>query len=165
MPRKKKYIHKPLSELNQNWEKAGLPFVPEKRLNEVTALENITNTLPEGLKGFFDFFKNSQTLKRSEDMYCFIMYDIENTKIRNMMAKYLIQKGCIRVQKSIYFARFHRKLQKEVTVVLRKMQACYENQDSILVLPVGEDMLNSLTCIGKTFEFKLITAPKHTLFF
>jgi CRISPR-associated protein Cas2 len=165
MPRKKKYIPKPLTELNQDWEMAGLPFLPEKQLNEIIALENVTNTLPDALKGFFDFLKNAQTLKRSEDMYCFIMYDIENTKIRNMMAKYLIQKGCIRVQKSIYFARFHRKLQKEVTAMLRKMQACYENQDSILVLPVGEDMLNSLTCIGKSFEFKLITAPKHTLFF
>ena len=165
MPRKKKYIPKPLSELNQHWEMAGLPFLPEKQLNEILALENITTTLPDALKGFFDFLKNAQILKRSEDMYCFIMYDIENNKIRNMMAKYLIQKGCIRVQKSIYFARFHRKLQKEVTATLRKMQACYENQDSILVLPVGEDMLNSLTCIGKSFEFKLITAPKHTLFF
>ena len=165
MPRKKKYHSKPLTERNQDWKTAGLPFLPEMQLSEFVALENATNILPDGLKDFFDFFKNIQQLKRSEDMYCFIMYDIENTKIRNMMAKYLIQKGCIRVQKSIYFARFHRKLQKEVTITLRKMQACYENQDSILVLPVGEDMLNSLTCIGKSFDFKLIVAPKHTLFF
>ena len=165
MPRKKKYHSKPFTELNQDWKTAGLPFLPEKQLSEFVALENATNILPDGLKDFFNFFKNAQQLKRSEDMYCFIMYDIENTKIRNMMAKYLIQKGCIRVQKSIYFARFHRKLQREVTEMLRKMQACYENQDSILVLPVGEDMLNSLTCIGKSFEFKLIAAPKHTLFF
>jgi CRISPR-associated protein Cas2 len=49
--------------------------------------------------------------------------------------------------------------------VLRKMQECYENEDTILVLPVGEDMLNSLTCIGKLFELELMTAHKHTLFF
>ncbi|MEA5461614.1 CRISPR-associated endonuclease Cas2 [Arcicella sp. LKC2W] len=165
MPRKKKTLPKPITKLNEDWKMAGLPFLPEKQINELVALDKIPETIPEGLKGFFDFFKNAQKLKRSEDMYCFIMYDIENTKIRNMMAKYLIQKGCIRVQKSIYFARFHRKLQKEVTITLRKMQACYENQDSILVLPVGEDMLNSLTCIGKSFEFKIIAAPKHTLFF
>ncbi|MEA5259546.1 CRISPR-associated endonuclease Cas2 [Arcicella aquatica] len=165
MPRKKAFKPKPLATLNQEWEKAALPFLPEKQLSELTSVENQEKVFPDGLKIFFDFLKNTQKLKRSEDMYCFIMYDIENTKIRNMMAKYLIQKGCIRVQKSIYFARFHRKLQKEVTDMLRKMQACYENQDSILVLPVGEDMLNSLTCIGKSFELKLITAPKHTMFF
>lgn len=165
MPRRKKTQAKPITQLNEDWKMAGLPFLPEEQINELTTLDKIPDSIPEGLKVFFDFFKHAQKLKRSEDMYCFIMYDIENTKIRNMMAKYLIQKGCIRVQKSIYFARFHRKLQKEVTITLRKMQACYENQDSILVLPVGEDMLNSLTCIGKSFEFKIIAAPKHTLFF
>lgn len=98
-------------------------------------------------------------------MYCFIMYDIKNNRIRRLMAKYLEQKGCIRVQKSVFFARLHRKVQKEIIEMLRKMNDCYQNQDSILILPVGEDMLNSLTCIGEEFELQLITAPKHTLFF
>jgi CRISPR-associated protein Cas2 len=165
MPRKKIIKRKSLDLLNQEWKKAALPSLSEKQLMELTEDKNQHREIPIGLKMFFDFLDRVQQSKRSEEMYCFIMYDIKNTKIRSMMAKYLIQKGCIRVQKSVYFALFHRKLQREVTNMLRKMHACYENQDSILVLPVGEDMLNSLTCIGKSFELKQLTISKHTLFF
>lgn len=158
MPKKKPYVKKTLPELERLWQEAALlPSKPERIPDDAA--------LPVLLCHFMDFLQKNQPLKRPEDMYCFIMYDIENNKIRRLMAKYLEQKGCVRVQKSVFFGRFHRKLQREVTQVLRKMQACYENEDSILVLPVGEDMLNSLTCIGKTFELEVMTAHKHTLFF
>ena len=158
MPKKKPYIRKTLPELERLWKEAALGQANQPLPEDDTAL-------PQRLQQFMDFLTKDQRIKRPEDMYCFIMYDIENDKIRRLMAKYLEQKGCIRVQKSVFFGRFHRKLQREVTDVLRKMQACYENEDSILVLPVGEDMLNSLTCIGKVFELQMMTAPKHTLFF
>lgn len=161
MPRKKIRKPRPFSELNPLWQAAGLPALPE---TTVDLLEGAT--MPERLKTFMNFLKGEITIpKRAEDMYCFIMYDVENDKIRRLMAKYLEQKGCIRVQKSVFFARLHRKTQKEILDMLRQMNACYENDDSILILPVGEDMLNSLTCIGKEFELQLLTAPKHTLFF
>ena len=158
MSKKKPYVQKTLPELEKLWQAAAL-HQPNQ------ALTDGKGTLPERLQQFMEFLTKNQPTKRPEDMYCFIMYDIENDKIRRLMAKYLEQKGCVRVQKSVFFGRFHRKLQREVTDVLRKMQACYENEDSILVLPVGEDILNSLTCIGKEFELQLMTAPKHTLFF
>ncbi len=161
MAKQQKYSSRPFSELNPLWLAAALPAIPS---NDVVNMDG--NGLPLGLKPLFDFLnKDSIILKRSEDMYCFIMYDVKNDRIRRLMAKYLEQKGCIRVQKSVFFARLHRKVQKEVLEMLRKMNNCYENQDSILVLPVGEDMLNSLTCIGQEFELQLLTAPKHTLFF
>jgi CRISPR-associated protein Cas2 len=93
------------------------------------------------------------------------MYDIENNKIRRTVAKYLEQKGCLRVQKSVFFARLHRKMHQEIAETLREIQQCYENEDTIMLLPVGEDMLNSLLCIGKTFELELQTSSKTTLFF
>lgn len=89
---------------------------------------------------------------------------IENDKIRRMVAKLLEKQGCIRVQKSVFFARIHRRRYHELTDLLRQIQLLYENDDSILLLPVGEDMLNSLQCIGRSFDLELITAPKNTLF-
>jgi CRISPR-associated protein Cas2 len=161
MPRKKDRQPRPFSELNPLWQAAGLPVLPEATLEALHGID-----LPTGLQAFMEFLKGEKiTPKRPEDMYCFIMYDVENNKIRRLMAKYLEQKGCLRVQKSVFFARLHRKVQKEVIDMLRRMNACYDNQDSILILPVGEDMLNSLTCVGKEFELQLLTAPKHTLFF
>ncbi len=161
MAKKQTYTQRPFSELNLKWLAAALPAIPNATSGAVD--EHI---VPEGIKPLLNFLKSKNGHeKRSEDMYCFIMYDIKNNRIRRLMAKYLEQKGCIRVQKSVFFARIHRKVQKEIIEMLRKMNDCYQNQDSILILPVGEDMLNSLTCIGQEFELQLITAPKHTLFF
>ena len=82
---------------------------------------------------------------------------IENDKIRRMVAKLLEKQGCIRVQNGVarpvvFFARIHRRRYHELTDLLRQIQLLYENDDSILLLPVGEDMLNSLQCIGRSFD-------------
>ncbi len=103
--------------------------------------------------------------KPSEEMYCFIMYDIENNKVRRLIAKYLEKKGCLRVQKSVFFAQLHRKLYREISDTMRQIQASYDNQDSIVMLPVGEDMLNNLLAIGKEFEFEFSAIARNTLFF
>lgn len=162
MPRKKK-IEKPLLsplELNTLWENNALPHLPKETVETIASRDD----LPIHLGKFLEWFGQHKP-KTSEEMYCFILYDIENNKVRRLVAKYLEKQGCIRVQKSVFFARITYKMHKEVLDILRKAQECYENQDSIMVLPVGEDMLHKLTCIGKNFELDLITSPKHTLIF
>lgn len=157
----KKHIRLSLTEQNALWQRKALPaLTPEQLLSATTNPEEI----PEQFARFLDWFTRN-TAKTPDEMYCFIMYDIENNKVRRLVAKYLEKKGCIRVQKSVFFARITRKMHREVLDILRKAQNCYDNQDTIMVLPVGEDMLNALTCIGKNFELELITAPKHTLIF
>ena len=103
--------------------------------------------------------------KRPEEMYCFIMYDIEDNKVRRLIAKYLEKKGCMRVQKSIFFAKLHRNLYLEVTTALKEIQEAYENNDSILAMPVGEDMLNSLLIIGKELTYEFNRKQSNTYFF
>jgi CRISPR-associated protein Cas2 len=46
-----------------------------------------------------------ESAKNSRDMIFFVMYDIENNKVRTHIAKFLIRKGCIRLQKSVFIAR------------------------------------------------------------
>lgn len=151
-----------LSKLNELWSGAGLVnHIPDDKVAELSADEA---ALPTYLRQLLDWLRKNPT-KRSEEMYCFVMYDIENNKIRRTVAKYLEQKGCMRVQKSVFFARIHRKMYHEIAETLREIQQCYENQDTIMLLPVGEDMLNNLLCIGKTFELELQTSSKSTLFF
>ncbi len=69
------------------------------------------------------------------------------------------------MQKSVFFAQMHRKLYREISEVLKEIQQSYDNQDSIVMLPVGEDMLNNLLAIGQEFEFELSAVPRNTLFF
>lgn len=120
--------------------------------------------IPEGIGQFLAYLAQHPT-KRSEEMYCLIMYDIEDNKMRRDVAKYLERKGCIRVQKSIFFTKLHRHLYRELMETLRKIQEAYQKNDSIILVPVGEDMLNNFTLIGRHIEFELMTQTSHTLFF
>jgi CRISPR-associated protein Cas2 len=120
--------------------------------------------LPLGIQKLIDFL-GIQKHKSPEEMYCFIMYDIEDNKVRRLVAKYLEKKGCMRVQKSIFFAKLHRNKYREVTQTLKEIQEAYLNNDSILALPVGEDMLNSLLIIGKELTYEFDKQERTTLFF
>jgi len=155
MPQKPKPLL-PLPVRNERWAGAGLPALTDAQLTD-------GQTLPMHLTDWLTWL-SQQPRKRPEDMYCLICYDIENDKIRRLVARTLEREGCVRVQKSVFFTRIHRKRYARLTELLRQIQQLYENQDSIILLPVGEDMLNSLQCIGQAFELRQITAPKNTVF-
>lgn len=155
MPRTKKSPPLSRRELNELWERAVLPYRVE---------EAAPKGMPDGVGQLYQMLVSTGT-RRPEEMYCFIMYDIENNRVRTMVAKYLEKKGCIRVQKSVFFAQLHRNMHRDITETLRKIQQTYDNRDSIMVLPVAEDMLNKLACIGKEFEWEVLTGSRHTLFF
>jgi CRISPR-associated endonuclease Cas2 len=94
----------------------------------------------------------------------FIMYDIENNKVRNQVAKYLIKNGYIRVQKSIFFGNVPRTTHKSVCETLKEVNEVYENGDSIICLPVNTDFLNNLRLIGNNVDFELMIETKNTIF-
>ena len=98
-------------------------------------------------------------------MVYFIMYDIENNKVRKLIAKYLLKKGCTRVQKSIFLADSERSKFDEIQKDLREVQECYDNEDSILLVPVSTDLLQAMKVIGKNVDFDLILKRRNTLFF
>ncbi len=150
-----------LREQNARWQSLALPALTPGQLADAVA---DPEALPAVFSQFLTWFSR-QTTKTADEMHCFIMYDIQHDKVRRLVAKYLEKQGCIRVQKSVFFGRLTRKRHRAVLEILRKAQNCYDNQDTIMVLPVGEDMLNSLTCIGKHFQLDLLTAPQHTLIF
>lgn len=93
------------------------------------------------------------------------MYDIENHRIRNQVAKYLIRKGCMRIQKSIYLAKSSRTTYQHIYTTLREINNMYENRDSIFVLPVPEEKFQNIKVIGKNVQFDLVTKSKNVLFF
>ena len=93
------------------------------------------------------------------------MYDIESNKVRTQVVKYLIKKGCTRVQKSIFLANTRREVFDEIRADLREVQACYENNDSILLVPVSTDEIKAMNMIGQNVDFDLILQNRNTLFF
>ena len=83
----------------------------------------------------------------------------------SQVVKYLIKKGCIRVQKSIFLADLDTSVYEEIRSDLAEVQAAYENEDSILIVPLSTDYLRAMKVIGKSINLDVITHSKSTLFF
>lgn len=106
-----------------------------------------------------------ESAKNSRDMIFFVMYDIENNKVRTQIAKFLIRKGCIRLQKSVFIAQKPRPVFDELHTTLKEVQDMYDNEDSILFLPVSTDEVHAMKVIGRNISFEMITESKNTLIF
>lgn len=98
-------------------------------------------------------------------MLFFVMYDIESNKVRRLVVKYLERKGCTRVQKSIFLADLSAAAFEQIKRDLAEVQACYDNHDSILVVPISTDYLKAMKIIGQSIDIDVITRTKNTLFF
>ena len=102
---------------------------------------------------------------RGRRMLFFVMYDIESNKVRNLVAKYLIRMGCTRIQKSIFLADLEPDSVSKIKSDLADVQSAYENNDSILIVPVSTDELRAMKIIGQNIDVDLIVRNKNTLFF
>lgn len=107
--------------------------------------------------------EKSRTRKPGYAMF-FVMYDIENNRVRRIIAKYLEKKGCVRIQKSVYFADIKRRVYVEVRDTLKAVNDMYENNDSIFFIPVSEDNLDKLGVIGRNIDFEYMTRHVTTMF-
>lgn len=106
-----------------------------------------------------------KTKKQNGRMLFFVMYDIESDKVRRLVVRYLQKLGCVRIQKSIFLAESTVAVYNRIKEDLAEVQAVYENQDSIIVLPVTTDYLRMMKIIGRTVNVDVITKTQNTLFF
>lgn len=144
----------------QKIKRAGLENSPDiGGQNASDELEPLTDRI-QRILGIVKNFEN-----KPDKMIYFVMYDIANNKVRTQVVKYLIKKGCSRVQKSIFLANTKREVFDEIRKDLREVQACYENNDSIFVVPISTDEIKAMSVIGQQIDFDLILQNRNTLFF
>jgi CRISPR-associated endonuclease Cas2 len=132
---------------------------PNRRDDAVTDME----TLDERIDRIFELYNKHRN--DPAKMIYFIMYDIENNKIRTQIAKYLKKKGCVRVQKSIFLASSERVKFNEIHNTIKEVQEVYDNYDSVFFVPVSVDQLRSMKIVGQSINYELIIGSKNTLFF
>jgi CRISPR-associated endonuclease Cas2 len=113
------------------------------------------------LESWLETYKNDKT----KNMLYLIAYDIEDNKIRTQIAKYLIKKGCMRIQKSMYLAKSNKTTYTDIYETLRDINVMYKNHDSIIVLPVPEEKFKNIKLIGQNIEFEVVTKEHNVLFF
>ena len=107
----------------------------------------------------------SKIERRGTKMLFFVMYDIAHNKVRNLVAKYLVRMGCTRIQKSIFLADLEPDSVGKIKSDLADVQSAYENNDSILIVPISTDELRAMKIIGQNIDVDLIVRNKNTLFF
>lgn len=93
------------------------------------------------------------------------MYDITSNKVRTLIVKFLLKKGCTRVQKSIFMADMPSDEVQDIAQKLTEIQKMYDNNDSILIVPLSEDYARAMKIIGQDVDIDLILHSKNTLFF
>ena len=69
------------------------------------------------------------------------------------------------MQKSIFLADLPIDIYNKIKTDLAEIQTLYDNEDSIIVLPVSTDYLRMMKVIGKNVDIDVITHAKNTLFF
>lgn len=102
--------------------------------------------------------------QKSTTMNYLIMYDIQHNKIRNLVAKYLIKNGCVRVQKSVFLVHSDYKKFDEIRQTLIEINDVYENEDSIILVPLNISDARSMKLIGKNVNIEQIIDPPNTVF-
>lgn len=105
------------------------------------------------------------TPKKDGKMLFFVMYDIENNKVRRYIVKYLEKKGCSRIQKSIFLGNLDTQIVNQIKQDLAEVQSAYDNYDSILVVPITAEYLRSMKIIGQNINLDIIMQTKNALFF
>lgn len=123
--------------------------------------ENIA--LPERVELLLKILKQPLMTSKGE-IICMVMYDIEDNRVRTMLAKFLIRSGFIRIQKSVYVARLTRKKLRVLAGDLAEVNECYENKDSIIVMPLMNDSLHESRLIGKKVDLQMIISQPNVVF-
>jgi len=141
---------------------SGLEHSPE--VNRPTGNLDTLPSLEERVKALLGILHKKEN-NNIGNMTFFVMYDIESNKVRYNVAKYLEKMGCYRIQKSIFLADLSIEKYEQIKSDLTMVQACYENEDSIIVCPVSADLLRSMRIIGQQINLDIITRSKNTLFF
>lgn len=159
MPRKAKPEKTELEKL-QLLAEAGIKRVEVSKDGEN---DEVISSLAERVQKILDISTKIQ--KKRGCMLFFVMYDIEDNKVRRLVVKYLQRKGCWRVQKSIFLAEAPFAVYEDIKTDLANVQAVYENNDSIIVLPITTDYLQMMKIIGKEIDVDIITRQKTTIFF
>ncbi len=150
-------------------ERTLLESLAELRQAGVQMPENSIDSLDEvgdlkiRIKKILNILQDSPI--KAYEMTYLIMYDISDNKVRGHISKYLERQGCIRVQRSVFIARSENKRFQDILETLKEINEFYENEDSIMLVPVNAGDVRSMKLIGKNIQLDTLINPPNTLFF
>ncbi len=85
--------------------------------------------------------------------------------MRNQLAKYLLGRGCYRVQKSVFLADTSSEIYSQICNELEQIQQFSEDIVQILIVPISGNSISELKVYGQSLDLGLIMKTQSTLFF
>ncbi len=95
-------------------------------------------------------------------MIAWVMYDIEDDKVRSKVAKLCKQAGLYRVQFSVFLGTIENN-QKD-TLEIQIEELIDTDKDSVYIFPMSKSELKATVLLGKAFDKKMITDEVRALF-
>jgi CRISPR-associated protein Cas2 len=97
-------------------------------------------------------------------MNCFIFYDIVDNKLRTYVAKYLLEMGCQRIQKSVYLANISKQIYTSIFTTFVELEEVFGARDSVFMVPIGEYHLAEMKMIGKDVDMSFARSSAYVIF-
>lgn len=94
-----------------------------------------------------------------------ILYDISEDRIRTHISKHLEERGGRRIQKSVFLIKMDIQKYHEIKDYLQQIQEEYDNNDTILFVPLSKGALQDIYMIGNNTAFLDSVDDKKTLIF
>ena len=96
-------------------------------------------------------------------MITWVLYDIENDRARNRVAKFCKQAGLYRVQYSVFLGTLdgHEKDKLELQI----QPEIDESKDKVYIFPMSKGELQQTVLLGQAFDKKLVSDEVLALFF
>lgn len=95
-------------------------------------------------------------------MIAWVLYDIEDDKVRSKVAKLCKQAGLYRVQFSVFLGTLD--TNRKDTLELQIEKLIDEEKDSVYIFPMSKSELQATALLGKAFDKKLVTDEVKALF-
>jgi CRISPR-associated protein Cas2 len=95
-------------------------------------------------------------------MICWVIYDIENDKTRQQVAKHCKQAGLYRVQLSVFLGKLE--ATRKDTLHLQIEELINADRDKVYLFPMTKQELQQTVLLGQAFDRKLVTDQVKALF-
>lgn len=96
-------------------------------------------------------------------MIAWVLYDIEQDRARNRVARYCKQAGLYRVQYSVFLGTLNE--HEKDTLELQIEAEINPDKDKVYIFPMSKSELKSTTVLGQALDKNLVTDQVQALFF
>jgi len=96
-------------------------------------------------------------------MMVLVMYDITDDDLRTLISRYLLERGLVRIQKSVFLGPSDKKLFNTMDQAMRELSEAFGPNDSVVMVPISHDTVSRLRAVGRDIHTSLVLSYAGTV--